>query len=67
MRPLMVFACLGTITGSLVLIPAAQAAGKVIPPRIDQIVDQSERIILAKVESVQAGLVTTRFDGPGPR
>jgi hypothetical protein len=53
MRPLMVFACLGTIACSLVLIPAAQA-GKVIPARIDELVETSERIVLAKVESVQA-------------
>jgi hypothetical protein len=55
MRPLMIFACLGTIVCSLVLIPAAQAAGKIIPPRIDKLVEKSERIVLAKVESVQAG------------
>lgn len=54
MRPLMVFACLGTIACSLVLIPAAQA-GKVIPARIDELVEASERIVLAKVESVQVG------------
>jgi hypothetical protein len=52
MRPLMVFACLGTITGSLVLIPAAQA-GKVIAAEIAELVDVSERIVLAKVETVQ--------------
>jgi hypothetical protein len=55
MRPLMLFACLGTIACSLVLIPAAQAAGKVIPAEIAQLVDLSERIVLAKVESVQVG------------
>lgn len=54
MRSLMVFACLGTIAGSLVSIPDVQAAGKVIPARIDELVERSERIVLAKVESVQA-------------
>jgi hypothetical protein len=54
MRPLMAFACLGTIACSLVSIPAARA-GKVIPPRIDELVEKSERIVLAKVESVQDG------------
>ena len=54
MRPLMlmVFACLGTITGSLVLIPTAQA-GKVIAAEIAQLVEKSERIVLAKVESLE--------------
>jgi hypothetical protein len=52
MRPLMVFAYLGTIAGSLVLVPAAQA-GKVIAAEIAQLVDVSERIVLAKVETVQ--------------
>jgi hypothetical protein len=51
MRPLMVFACLGTIACLLVLIPAAKA-GKVISARLDQLVERSERIVLAKVESV---------------
>jgi hypothetical protein len=55
MRPLMVFACLGTIADLLVLVPAAQAAGKVIPAEIAQLVDVSERIVLAKVESVEDG------------
>jgi hypothetical protein len=54
MRPLMVFACLGTIACSLTLIPVAQA-GKVISARIDELVEASERIVLAKVESVQDG------------
>jgi hypothetical protein len=52
MRPLMVFAYLGTIAGSLVLVPAAQA-GKVIAAEIAQLVDDSERIVLAKVETLQ--------------
>ena len=54
MRPLTVLACLGTIACSLVLIPAAEA-GKVIEAQIDELVEASERIVLAKVESVQAG------------
>jgi hypothetical protein len=54
MRPLMDFACLGTIACSLALIPAAQA-GKVISARIDELVEASERIVLAKVESIQDG------------
>jgi hypothetical protein len=53
MRLFMIFACLGTIAGSLVSVPAAQAAGKVIPAEIAQLVDVSERIVLAKVESVE--------------
>ena len=55
MRPHMVFACLGTITCSLVFTPTAQAE-KVIPARIDELVEKSERIVLAKVEPLQADL-----------
>lgn len=55
MRPLVVFAYLGAIAGSLVSIPAVQA-GKVRPPRIDELVETSERIVLAKVEGVSYGL-----------
>ncbi len=58
MRPMTAVACLGTIVGSLILLPADQAEASVIPPRIAQLVDKSERIVLAKVESVQSG--------PGP-
>ena len=54
MRPFMVFTRLGTIACSLVLIPATQA-GKVSPARIDELVEASERIVLAKVEAVQDG------------
>lgn len=52
MRPLMIFACLGTIAGPLVLVPAARA-GKVIAAEIAELVDVSQRIVLAKVESVR--------------
>jgi hypothetical protein len=49
----MVAACLGTTAGMLVLIPDAQAAGKVIPAKVAELVDVSEQIVLAKVDSLE--------------